>query len=92
MNDPAPRPIPEYNEDEVRQKKTLCGIFALVLPGLAIHKFLLGYTSTAIIQIIITIVTCGIGAIISIIEGIMYLVKPDREFYDTYIANKKDWF
>ena len=92
MTDSAPTPVPEFNAEEVRQKKTLCGILALVLPGLAIHKFLLGYTSTGIIQIVVTIVTCGLAAIISIIEGIMYLMKSDQEFYDTYIANKKEWF
>ena len=59
--------------------------------GLGIHKFLLGYTSTGIIQIILGL-CFGIGSIIGIIEGIIYLTKTDQEFYDTYMANKKEWF
>lgn len=92
MTDSAPTPVPEFNEEEVRQKKLMCGIFGILLGGLAIHKFLLGYTSTGIIQIIISVVTCGLGGLIGLIEGIMYLMKSEREFYDTYIANKKEWF
>lgn len=91
MSDQPQPPVP-FKEDEVRQKKVLCGVFGIVLGGFAIHKFILGYTSTAIIQIVISVVTCGLGGLIGLIEGIIYLTKSDQEFYDTYIANKKEWF
>ena len=91
MNEAPPTPVPEFNEEDVRQKKMLCGIFGILLGGLGIHKFLLGYTSTGIIQIFLALL-CGIGSIIGLIEGIIYLTKSDRDFYDTYIANKKEWF
>jgi hypothetical protein len=29
---------------------------------------------------------------IGLIEGIIYLTKSDAEFYNTYVANKKEWF
>ncbi|PYE53529.1 TM2 domain-containing protein [Deinococcus yavapaiensis] len=52
---------------------------------------------------ILTIVTFGIGGlitmpiltvlgIIGLIEGIMYLVKSDSDFYRTYMVGKKPWF
>jgi hypothetical protein len=37
-------------------------------------------------------VTCGIGSIIGLIEGIIYLTKTDQEFYQTYMVEKKAWF
>jgi len=73
-------------------KKVLAGILAIVLGGFGIHKFILGYTQEGIIQIIITVVTCGIGSIIGLIEGIIYLTKSDEEFYQTYQVGKKGWF
>ncbi len=73
-------------------KKLVVGILAIVLNGLAIHKFMLGYTKEGIIQIIITIFTCGLGGIIGIIEGIIYLTKSDEEFVRTYIQGRKGWF
>lgn len=73
-------------------KKILAGVLAILLGSLGIHKFILGYTQEGIIQIIISIVTCGIGGIIPFIEGIIYLTKSDEEFYQTYQIGKKGWF
>ncbi len=73
-------------------KKMIAGIVAIVIGSLGIHKFILGYTKEGIIQIIITFVTCGLGGIIPLIEGIIYLTKSDEEFYETYQVNKKGWF
>ena len=73
-------------------KKILAGILAIVIGSLGIHKFILGYTQEGIIQIVITIVTCGIGGIIPLIEGIIYLTKSDDEFYQTYQVGKRGWF
>ncbi len=73
-------------------KKILAGILAIVLGGFGIHKFILGYTQEGIIQIVITVVTCGIGSIIGLIEGIIYLTKSDEEFYQTYQVGKRGWF
>jgi TM2 domain-containing membrane protein YozV len=60
--------------------------------SLGVHKFILGYTTEGIIQIVISVVTCGLGGIVGLIEGIIYLTKSDEEFVETYIRNKKGWF
>ena len=73
-------------------KKLLCGILGILFGYLGIHKFILGYTKEGIIQIIVSIVTCGIGGIIGFIEGIIYLTKSDEEFYQTYQVGRKPWF
>ncbi|MDR6845188.1 TM2 domain-containing protein [Flavobacterium granuli] len=81
-----PQPIHQEN------KKILAGVLAIVLGGLGVHKFILGYTQEGIIQLIIGVVTCGIGSIIGLVEGIIYLTKTDEEFYQTYQVGKKGWF
>ncbi|QSW91492.1 MULTISPECIES: TM2 domain-containing protein [Flavobacterium] len=73
-------------------KKVVAGILGIVLGGFGIHKFILGYTQEGIIQIILTIVTCGAASLIGFIEGIIYLTKSDEEFYQTYQVGKKGWF
>jgi len=73
-------------------KKVLAGVMGILFGGLGVHKFILGYTTEGIIQLVITIVTCGIASLIGFIEGIIYLTKSDEEFYQTYQANKKGWF
>ncbi|MDT8391203.1 MAG: NINE protein [Lentisphaeria bacterium] len=73
-------------------KKLPAGLCGILLGGLGIHKFILGYTKEGIIQLVLTAVTCGFASIIGLIEGIIYLCKSDEDFYNTYIANKKGWF
>lgn len=73
-------------------KKLVAGLCGILLGGLGVHKFILGYTTEGIIQIVITIVTCGIGSIVGLVEGIIYLTKSDEDFVRTYIQNKKGWF
>jgi TM2 domain-containing membrane protein YozV len=73
-------------------KKIIAGILGILVGGFGIHKFVLGYTTEGIIMIVITIVTCGIGSIIGLVEGIIYLTKSDEDFVRTYIQQKKGWF
>lgn len=77
---------------DVNSKKILCGVLGIVIGGLGVHRFLLDDVSGGIIRIVITVVTCGIGSIIGLIEGIIYLTKSDAEFYQTYMVEKKAWF
>jgi TM2 domain-containing membrane protein YozV len=72
-------------------KKLICGILAIVIGWTGVHKFMLGYTKEGILQILLTLL-CGVGAIIALIEGIIYLTKTDEEFYQTYQVGHKGWF
>ncbi|SHG59440.1 TM2 domain-containing protein [Flavobacterium defluvii] len=80
------------SEPRQENKKVAAGVLGILLGGFGIHKFILGYTQEGIIQIVISVVTCGIGSIIGFIEGIIYLTKSDEEFYQTYQVGKKGWF
>ena len=81
--------IPKSSEES---KRIIAGILALLLGSLGVHKFVLGYTQEGIIQLILSIVSCGILGVIPFIEGIIYLTKTDEEFIYTYQTNKKGWF
>ncbi|HXT62291.1 MAG TPA: TM2 domain-containing protein [Pyrinomonadaceae bacterium] len=72
-------------------KKLVAGICGIVVGAFGVHKFILGYTNEGIIQLILGL-CFGIGGIIGIIEGIIYLTKSDEEFVRTYIQNKRGWF
>lgn len=81
--------VPKSSEES---KRVLAGILAILLGSLGVHKFVLGYTQEGIIQLIISVISCGILGIIPFIEGIIYLTKSDEEFIYTYQTNKKGWF
>lgn len=80
------------NVPQQENKRVIAGILGILLGSLGVHKFYLGYTKEGIIQLIISICSCGVLSILGLIEGIIYLTKTDEEFYQTYQANKKGWF
>lgn len=82
----------DYLEPERRpeSKRVLCGVLGILLGWLGIHKFVLGYTQAGIIQIVLS-VCAGLGGLIGLVEGIIYLTKSDEEFVRTYQIGKKEW-
>ena len=55
------------------KKKMTAALLGILLGAWGIHNFYLGFTKKAIIQIIVSVCTCGIGGIWGFIEGIMIL-------------------
>ena len=69
-----PGQVPPPSEPKSKMMAGLLGIF---LGSFGVHNFYLGYNTKAIIQLVITVVTCGFGVIVTgiwgLIEGIMIL-------------------
>lgn len=55
------------------KSKMAAGLLGVFLGGFGIHNFYLGYTTKGIIQLILTVCSCGIGSIWGFIEGILIL-------------------
>ncbi len=72
------------------------GICGILLGALGIHKFIFGYPKEGVIMLLVSVPTCGLGAfimgIIGLIEGILYRTKSDEAFVATYVTSKKGWF
>jgi TM2 domain-containing membrane protein YozV len=78
------------------KNKVAAGVLGIVLGGLGIHKFYLGYTKEGIIMLVVSVATLGIGYavmyVIGLIEGVIYLTKSDAEFEAIYVKGRKPWF
>ena len=55
------------------KSKLAAGLLGVFLGGWGIHRFYLGYVGIGIIQIIVTLITFGFGALWGFIEGILIL-------------------
>jgi TM2 domain-containing membrane protein YozV len=98
----APTPqgqmYPGAKPTRYRKERLVAGILALTLGSFGAHKFYLGYTTEAIIiLLLLTVGSCLIlgplaALVISLVEGITYLLKSDEEFEQIYVYNKKGWF
>jgi TM2 domain-containing membrane protein YozV len=60
--------------DPQAKSKIAAGLLGIFLGGFGVHRFYLGFTKIGVIQIIVTVLTCGIGSIWGFVEGILYLV------------------
>lgn len=93
-NPMQPSPLPIHRD--LSGNKIAAGICGILLGALGVHKFILGYTKEGLIMLLVSILTCGIGAIpmaiIGLVEGIVYLTKPDEEFNRIYGGGNKGWF
>lgn len=66
----GPNPQPQKKSS---RSKIAAGLLGIFLGGWGIHNFYLGKTSMGVIQIVVTLVTCGIGSLWGFVEGIMCL-------------------
>lgn len=81
-----------YHYSNEESKRVVAGVLAILFGSLGIHKFVLGYTKEGLIQLGLSVISCGILSIIGFIEGIIYLTKSDDEFVEIYQNNHKGWF
>ena len=99
----------EYGRRDLQRQrssksKVVAGVLALLLGGLGIHKFYLGYISQGFILLAAWLISAatapfGVGIVgllvvwvIVWIEGFIYFTKTDEYFNDTYVVKKRAWF
>jgi len=92
----APPPIVPPTAAARASVKIPAGICGILLGSLGIHKFILGYTNAGLIMLLVSLLSCFILApimhLIGLIEGIVYLCKPDEDFARTYVDQRREWF
>ena len=59
--------------DPLAKSKLAAGLLGIFLGGFGVHRFYLGYTKIGILQIVVTVLTCGLGHFWGLVEGILYL-------------------
>ncbi len=64
-------PPPGY----VQKSRVVAGILAMLMGTMGIHSFYLGNSSRGIMQLLISLLTCGVGAIVVMIWGVLDGVK-----------------
>lgn len=53
------------------KSKMAAGLLGILLGGLGVHNFYLGYTGKAIAQLLISILSCGMLSFVSVIWGLV---------------------
>jgi TM2 domain-containing membrane protein YozV len=85
------------------KSKVAAGLFGILLGGIGIHKFYLGFTGPGLVFLLTNTIGFAVTwlflfipnivlGIIALVEGIIYLTKTDEEFEQIYVVGKKQWF
>lgn len=80
----APNPAAPYGVHPVTgvpysdKTKLVAGLLQILIP-LGIGRFYMGDTKTGVWQLVVTILTCGIGALWPFIDGIMILAGDPKD-------------
>lgn len=62
------------------RSKIAAGLLGIFVGGWGVHRFYLGFVGIGILQIFVSLVTCGLGGLWGFIEGILYLTGTmDRD-------------
>jgi len=66
-------PVATVPPGYTQKSKMVAGLLGIFLGGLGVGRFYLGYSKIGILQLLVSVFTCGIGAIWGFIDGIMIL-------------------
>ena len=80
---PAAGPVRDPNAPMSDKSRMTAGLLGIFLGGFGVHNFYLGYTNKAVIQIVVTVLTCGLGSLWGIFEGIMIITGNEAYQYDS---------
>jgi TM2 domain-containing membrane protein YozV len=77
----APFGVDAYGRPLSDKSKLTAGLLQLFVGGFGVGRFYLGYTNIGVAQLLVTLVTCGIGSIWGLIDAIMILTNkvPDSD-------------
>ena len=64
---------PLVQANDLQKSRLVAGLLGILLGGLGVHRFYLGYIGIGIAQIIVTLCTFGVGHFWGLIEGILIL-------------------
>lgn len=65
--------VPPPVKDSNAKSKLVAGLLGIFIGGFGVHRFYLGYIGIGILQIVLTLFTCGVASLWGFIEGILIL-------------------
>lgn len=83
INNPAQQERRQSNASD--GMKIACGVLAILVGGIGLQYFLVGKVAGGIINILLTLVTCGLWSIVNLVQGIMILCMSDEDWREKWV-------
>ena len=82
---------PFDSDPQSGKSRGVTALLAIFLGGLGIQYFYLGKVTAGLLTILLTIVTCGLWEIVTLIQGIMMFCMDNRSFCQKYVETNKSF-
>jgi TM2 domain-containing membrane protein YozV len=66
---------PQYAAGVSDKSKIVAGLLGIFLGTFGVGRFYMGHTKIGVLQLVVSVVTCGLGGIWGFIDGILILVN-----------------
>lgn len=73
------------------KSRGVAALFAIFLGCFGVQYFYLGKTTGGIITILLSIVTCGLWEVITIIQGVLMLCMTNAQFRQKYVLTQSSF-
>lgn len=98
---PPPLPVPPASAVPPNAAdRNVAAVLAILFGAFGVHKFYLRYYVPAFLMLGITLLGGFVSLplmswavwVVAIVEGVIYLTKSQAQFYQIYVANRREWF
>jgi|GEM_PF-1322890 hypothetical protein len=76
---------PTHASQAEDSQRIVCGILALLIGWIGLQYFLIGKTTGGLINIALSLVTCGLWGVINFVQGILILCMSDAEWRRKFV-------
>lgn len=76
---------PTHASQTEDSQRIVCGILALLIGWIGLQYFLIGKTTGGLINIALSLVTCGLWGVINFVQGILILCMSDAEWRRKFV-------
>lgn len=74
-----------FDEGPEGKSRGVAALLAILLGGIGVHYFYLGKTTAGLLTILLTLVTCGLWQIITLVQGILMFCMSNVDFRNKYV-------
>ncbi len=73
--------VDQYGRPLSDKSKLVAGLLGIFLGSFGVGRFYLGYTTIGVLQLVVSLLTCGIGSLWGLIDGIIIIMGnvPDAQ-------------
>lgn len=79
---------PQGYYSDASGKRVAAGVLAILLGGLGVQYFYINKIGGGFITILLSLVTCGLWSVLTLVQGILMLTMTDQEFDRKFIYTK----